>query len=755
MRLLATRRSLRIAATAGVAAAVVLLVAVGVSRVRLDSSLDAFLPTGDPTAQQLQQKADAFGGDPVIALLETRQPRALFTDPVQLMKLLELEGRLARLADVAAVYGPATALNQTAAAAQDMLVQISGGRDATQQQAIAAARAAGASAARANAAGQRALAVYDARYASLLVRALPAGLPTLRNPKFVATVMFDRFGQPRPEWHFVVPNSHAVAILVRPRAGLDQDAASRLTARVRSAVNSAGLVVQSSRVTGVPALEAALADRARQEAPVLGGISVLAVAAVFLLSPWTARRRSRLRPVVAAVLGTLVTAGVFGWFHPHLSFGVVAFLPILLGIGSDFPLYVAKGGRDRAAVTAAAAGAIGFGALGLSPLPFVNELGIALATGLVVTIAISFGLRRWWGSVLPAPTPGRSVALTAGGPGTRAMVAVVVVGIVGLGWTVLPGLSVQGQPEQLAQGVSALSDATYAETLLGSSGEISVVLKGHDVASAAALAWGRSVEDRIVRALGDRVRPVISVADLLRFLGSNPTQAQIVAATQLMPSYLTSAVLRSDGAESLIVFGAKFDDIGVLGHTVDRIRQIVSRPPAGTTVEVVGLPVAAARGLHLVSQSRIWLNVVGIAVAGLVLLLGLRRRDAVRGVLTVLLAVGSVALIAGATVGALNPLTVAVGSLVTATGCEFAVMLAGRSAVRDVATAAVAGCVGYLVIGMSQLHVLRDFGLLLAAGVACSFVAAVIVTQVLLPDSPVAEVIEEQSVLSERLEALV
>ena len=117
MRLVAARWSLRAGAVAGAGLLVVLLVAAGVSRVRLDSSLDAFLPTGDPTAQQLQQKADAFGGDPVIALLETTQPRALFTDQVQLMKLLELEGRLARLSDVAAVYGPATVLNQTAGAA--------------------------------------------------------------------------------------------------------------------------------------------------------------------------------------------------------------------------------------------------------------------------------------------------------------------------------------------------------------------------------------------------------------------------------------------------------------------------------------------------------------------------------------------------------------------------------------------------------------------------------------------------------------
>lgn len=743
----------RLSTGAAVVAAVVLLVlvAAGGARVRLDTSLDAFLPSGDGTAQQLQQKADAFGGDPVIALLETKRPRVLFSDSDQLMKLLELEGRLAKLDDVAAVYGPATVLNQTAGSAQDMLAQLSGRRDAYQQEAVAAAKQGGATAAQARAAGQHALAQFDARYGSLLVEAMPAGLPTLKNPKFVDSVLFDAAGQPRPEWHFVVPNPNAVAILIRPRADLDQDAASRLTARVRAAVKASGLKLSRTTVTGVPALEAALTDRARREAPYLGGISLLAVGAVFLLSPWTIRRRSRLRPVIAAVLGTLVTAGLFGWFHPRLSFGVIAFLPILLGIGSDFPLYVARGGRDRATLAAAAAGIVGFASLLLSPLPFVHELGLALAIGLSVTVVISFAMRRWLGAVptrhepLTAPTPS---------PLPRILTAVAVVALIAVGWSVLPRLTVEAQPDQLARGVPELSAATYAENMLRSTGEVSVVLRGKDVSSPAALAWGRSVEDRIVRRLGDRVQPVISLADLFRFLGTDPTTAQVQAATQIMPSYLTAAVLRSDGRESVIVLGARFDDVGELARTVDQIRAIVAHPPHGTSVQVVGLPVAAARGLQLVSESRIWLNLAGIAVAGLVLLVALRRRDALRMVLTVLLATGCVALIAAATTGTLNPLTVAVGSLITATGCEFAVMLAGRSSVRAVATTAMAGTVGYLVIGLSQLQVLRDFGLLLAAGVACSFLAALLVTRVLLPvGRPVAA--EEPSVATERVEALV
>ena len=133
------------------------------------------------------------------------------------------------------------------------------------------------------------------------------------------------------------------------------------------------------------------------------------------------------------------------------------------------------------------------------------------------------------------------------------------------------------------------------------------------------------------------------------------------------------------------------------------------------------------------SDGRLLLNLAGILVAALVLLLGLRSwRLALLGLSTTLVSTGWIVVVAWLTTGSLNPLTVAIGSLTTATGCEFAVMLAGSGRVdlrlRSVGTAALAGCVGYLSLGLSHLAVLRDFGLLLAGSVACSFVAAVLMT---------------------------
>lgn len=719
------------------------VIVLGLLRVEIDTSTASFLPAGDPVEKALAAKADDFGGDPVIVVLETSEPRALFNDPEALVRLVGLEGQLANLPDVAAVYGPGTVLNQTAGAAQDMLAQISGRRDGYRQEVMARARERGIPENKVKELGEAALARFDERYGALMVQGLPAGLPTLKNPRFVQTVLFEEENlEARPQWRYLVPSPTSVTVLVRPRAGLDAEGTTRLVDGVRSAVKDVDLELSRTTVTGAPVVASGLADRGRAELPVLGAVAVGAVGLIFLFVGWTSRRRSRLRPTAAALVGTAATLSCFGWAGQPLSLGVVAFLPILLGIGSDFPLYLSRGRSDRAVLVTALAAMLGFGSLALSPLPFVRELGIALAVGILLTVATALAVRWHFG---PVPDPAPAKRTSADGPAFswpraglgRGIVTAALVVTAGLGWIALSGLAVEAQPDELAAGLPELDDARYAEDLLGSAGEVSLVIKADDVTSPEVLAWSQQAQTRIVTELGDRVHPVLSVADLLRFLGAEPTAEQIKAAVAVMPRYLSSAVLRSDRAEGVVVLAVEFDDVAGLSDLLDDLDEAVGTPPDGVEVDTVGLPASAARGLELVGDGRLWINLAGIGLAGAAIWIGLRfRDDAMRAVLTVVVSTGWVALLAAATTGSLNPLTIALGSLVTATGCEFSVMLRRGADLRAVGTAALAGTTGYLVLALSELAVLRDFGLLLAGGVVCSFVAALLVDRVVLRENP-------------------
>ncbi|MCW2856512.1 MAG: hypothetical protein JWR52_2127 [Marmoricola sp.] len=740
MRFLTGRFLVGLMLTAAAAA----VVGIGLTQVRTDTTTASFLPLNDPTQKATIEAARSFGGDPIVVLAESSKPAALLEGD-QITKLVGLEGALSRLPDVAVVYGPGTVLNQVASSAQDMLATISGRRDGIQAAARIKAQAAGKSPAAVAAAVARSVQAFDVRYGALLVKGLPAGLPTLHNSRFVQSVVFDQDGQPRVQWRFVVPRPDAVAIVVRPRDQLDQAATERLVEATKAVVNGAGLHTTRITVTGMPVVAAGLGGLLRHEIPVVGACALALIGGCYLFLPWLSRKRHRLLPLAATLAATAVTLAAFGWLHHPVSLGVVAFLPILLGTGSDFPAYLVRGADRRRVIVTATAAAAGFATLGLSPVPFVRDLGLSLGAG--VLLAIGFGL---WASRLvdgsatairPRDDVRTTVSKPALGWAARAALLAVAAGISVTGWIALPHLRIEGQPERLAAGAPELTDAHHAQSVLGSAGEVDILVRGNNVITPASLAWMTDVQDLTLQDFGDQLHPVVSPPTLLAFLGPNPTAEQLQAGLNQLPPYLLSSVIRQDGKEAVLSFGIKLGDVGSQQTLLNDLRRAIPTPPRGLRVDLAGLPVVTARGYQLISSNRYVTGLVGIAAAGLVLLIGLRRKsDALRGILAAGLATGwglSVALALGIS---LTPLTVALGSLATATACEFSVLLGGPHDARvrrSVLVAAAAATCGYLALTVSGLTVIQNFGLFLAATVLLSLVAAQVV-RLLMPERAVA-----------------
>lgn len=706
-----------------------LLVAVaivgGLTQVRIDTGIASFVPRGDDSYDQLTKRDEQFGSDPVVVLLEGRAQNGLVLDQDQLQKLVALEGALADVDDVAVVYGPGTVLNQSAIAIKNVLLQVSGRRDALGNAARQTAQQKGLTKAQTTAFVEKQLARFDRRYGALLVEAMPMGLPSLKNQQFVASSLLGEDGEPRPEWRFLLPTARSATILVRPRDGLDQAETDDVVAAVRTAVADSGLDVDTPVITGVPVLTSAVAERATKEAPLLGGLAIAAVALIFFLVPWSKRRRDRLRPLLAAALGTVSTLAVMGWLQRPLSLGVVAFLPIVLGIGSDFPLYLSQPAHRRRVLAAATGAVFAFGALAISPLPFVREFGLAIACAVAITFVWATVLR----ARLPEVEPVGDVRASRVARPTLRWIAVAAAVPAVLGWVLLPGLSLESRPEQLAKGLPELADVSRAEQALGFSSEISVVVRGTGVLTPDVLAWSQKVEDVIITAHGDEVRPLLTMPRLLSFLGEDATPNQVVAGSELLPPYLVSAVIGGGGDVAVSTYGVDIDDVAAQRRLVQQIEKELPEPPAGFEVDVVGLPVVAAGGLDAMSSGRFVMTIASLAVAALAVGLWLRSRRLTLMVVAVsALASGWLYLglrLAGAE---LNPLTIAAGALVTVVACEFTVMLDGagrqRWLGRSVLVAAAAGTAGYLCLALSELAVLRSFGLLLAAGVVATYAAA-------------------------------
>ncbi|MDQ6524584.1 RND transporter [Nocardioides sp. LHD-245] len=742
--------SLRTLAAAAAALGVLALLLVGVGRVRVETGVDDFVPRGDRTLAATAAAAEEFGGDPVVVLLESTAPGGLLAKE-RMPDLLRLEGELARLPDVAKVYGPGTVLNQIAGQAQDLLAELSGYRDALRSRAEREATQRGAGAAAVETAGRAATRDFDERYTALLAQGMPGGLPTLHNQAFIDRVVFNAEGDPRPQWDFLVPRPDAVVVLVRPRASLSQSATERLVGAVQATVEASGVgradTTRRVTVSGVPAVVASLGEQIRHEIPLLGGVAVLAVGAWFLLTGWT-RRRLRLLPLGATLLGTTAVLSLAGWTGRPLPLTAVAFLPVLLGIGSDFMTYLHRGAGTRTVVAAALASAAGFAALLVAPVPAVAELGVSLAVGLVVTVLVSLGLQR----LLPrlrddspptAPArPGEPADPGVPGAGRRARGAAVLalVAAATSGWVLFPTLDLRADLNSLADGLQRYDDAQHVQRVVGTSGEVVLLVRGTDVLDADSLAWMDGARQRLVADHGDALSPILSPPDLLAFLGATPGDTQVDAAVRLLPPYLASSVVTPERDLAIMSYGVDLDDVGRLSTLRSYLAELAATAPPGVDVEVAGLPMVAVSAHDALRQDRVLASALGVVAAGLVLLLVLReRRVALVAVLSAATASGLVALglvVAGAT---LSPMTAGLGSLTAAVACEFTVLLAharrtgDRRMTRAVDLAAAASGTGYVVLALSQLGVIRDFGLLLSLTVGASLAVSRLLVTALLP----------------------
>lgn len=718
------RRLALIGAIVGVVATVV-----GLSRVTIDAGVDSFVTANDPTLAATNTVAESFGGDPIIVLLESETPRTLLAN-ANISAMLRLEGALAGLDNVATVYGPGTVLNQIAGQAQDFLAELVGMRDGLRKKAEQEARDAGAGPAGVKAAGQAAVDKFDARYLPLMSRGLPAGLPTLRNEKFVANVVYNAEGDPRPQWDFVVPDANSVAILIRPNPNLRQAEVETLVAEVNKVVADRDVKGADVTVSGVPAVVASLGERIQRDVVLLGALALAGVGAWFFLTPWTSRRR-RLVPLVVSLAGTAITLAAAGWLGIPMSLGVVAFLPVLLGVGSDFMIYLLTAVSRRLVVVAALATSASFAALGATPITAVRQLGWTLAIGIAVTLVASLVAVRFLGTGDEAEAPPTPVRHTAAPRRRRVAVAIVVSLIAAVGWALLPQLRLDADFQTLARDLPAYDDARHVQEVMGSSGEVAVAVVGRDVASPEALAWMRKAEESIIVNHGDEMRPILSLPTLLRFLGNKPTDEELAASLRLLPSYLTSSVVRNDHRMAVLSYGVALDDATRLKALRDDILASLPPPPPGIKVELVGLPMVAVSAYESLAGDR-YLNAgSGIVVAGLVLLLLLRRRrDAGYAVAAATVTTGLVLLGMAVLDIGLNPLTAAVGSLAAAVACEFTVVLMdarrhrGGRRHRTVPLAAAASATGYGVLAVSGVTSVRDFGLLLAVTVAVAALVA-------------------------------
>jgi uncharacterized protein len=868
----ATRRPwLTLALTTTLALAGVAL-ALGLSP---SASTSTFVSSSSPQYRATQRYYQGFGEEPVNVVVRGSLQQLLLSSDID--RLVGLEGclsgnvpvsalaseggrggpcgQLAKAKTVKVVLGPGTFVNEAAEQIDEQLTsqtkQAEAQARAAQRVVTRAALAHGRSAAEAHTLGAQASSITMKRFQEgIATLALQYGLtskPSLDNPAFVSTLVFDSskpVGTPKQRFAYLFPSPDAALISVRMKPGLSAAARTHTIALIGRAVAMRQWRLthgETYLVTGEPAIVSDLTSSISRSIELLG-IAVLAVMAIALSLIF--RGRPRLLPLVVAMLATALTFGALSLISSSLTVAQVAVLPVLVGLAVDYAIQfqsraaeiLAAGVSDtRTAVreaarvsaptiaTAAAASVAATLVLVLSPVPMVRGFGVLLAVGIAIAFvcALTVGSaalvvdgRRGAKGSPSGPSNGSARAGVSSGdrpaavgnrtrrptelarhgirellgpawrgarellmdnPLTRLVsraaldravrhpgrVLGVGLALAVLGWGLDTQTKVQTNIEKLVpQDTASLRNLNTLERLSGVGGVVNLTIGGSGVLKPATIEWMSSYESAMLERFGytadrgcgqARLCPAFSLPDLFQHEGakSKLSSAEVNGLLDAIPPYFSQAVIAPGRRLASLAFGIKLMSLDEQQRVIEAMRASL-HPPRGVSAQLVGLSVLAAQANAQVASPwrRLETLLVGLAAVALVLLIAFAGdiRRALTPLTPIVLASGWSALILFAVRVPLNPMSLALGALVIAITTEFSVLLserhrqerlAGHDVVQAlrrtyrhtgaaVAASGVTAIAGFGVLVLSDIAMLRDFGLVTVIDLSVSLVGVLV-----------------------------
>ena len=440
----------------------------------------------------------------------------------------------------------------------------------------------------------------------------------------------------------------------------------------------------------------------------------------------------------------------------------------------------------------------GFAVFALSPSPLVRSFGLLLVMGVALAFAVALtgglaalGLSAWRGAApagrgTPAArhTAGATARLEKTGVAAIAMALasprrVLAAGLLlaVCGWVASTGTGVETDIRDLAPpNLKALDDLKELEDETGISGDVNVTIRAKDPTDPAVISWAEGFQQRVLARHGFSganpscanadICPALSLTDFFGGASSSSSTASssqqsvgnVHALVQALPCFISQIVISHQGECSPsggtpigdtadVAFGIRVQPLSDQQNLIDDIRTQIDppggpAPPAGTTVQLAGLPVLAAEANTDLSHSRWWLPLAGLVAVGVVLAAIYRSpRRAIVPLIPVLMATGWSGLVVAALGVALNPMSATLGALVIAISTEFSVILSARyvserraglsvgEALRRtylrtgsaVLASGVTAVAGFAVLAIAGLPLLDDIGLISVAPVLRDF----------------------------------
>jgi predicted RND superfamily exporter protein len=332
------------------------------------------------------------------------------------------------------------------------------------------------------------------------------------------------------------------------------------------------------------------------------------------------------------------------------------------------------------------------------------------------------------------------------------------------GWALDTRISVVSDlPRLVPQSLAAVRDLDALQKETGVAGEVDVLVEGRDLTDPAVISWMRDYQDEVLLrhgytaeagCRGAALCPALSLPDLFRTPELSATREQVRALLAAVPPYFSQAAITPDRRTAVLAFGLRLQSLDAQRDVIQDMRRRLD-PPDGVRATVAGVPVLVADANHALSDPLRRLLTAVLALCAVALALFAVYRSWARAwvpLVPIALATGWSALVVWLVGVPLNPMSAALSALVIAISTEFSVLLAARyreeralgaapsealavtyrSTGAAVLASGVTAIAGFAVLVVSDIAMLRDFGLVTVINLTVSLLGVLAVLPAVL-----------------------
>jgi hydrophobe/amphiphile efflux-3 (HAE3) family protein len=756
----------------------------GITMLEKDTGFNTLVSSDSKIAQDNSRYQAQFGGESITVLL-TGQLEDIFSAD-NLAILSEFEQVISGDERYRAVNSPLTLLK----AAQEEAVQA---RQDFQEQIILAQEEAAAEARKAAAEmglgeSQQEQAAEQARnevlrqYQAQMEQLQLSGEPSLDNPAFIASVLYDEMGAIRQAMQPLIPDNEHVLLNVIPQGNMSDEEALEATVNVENffadnpLANVEATVISSARL--IDAISASIGSNLTM----LLALSVIVMLLILLL---IFRVRWRILSLFMVGISALWTFGLMGYCSIPLTMATMAVLPILIGLGIDFSIqfhnrYQEELTRSRTIAAAIITSVstmlpvvgiallstiIGFITLYISEVPMIRDFGTVLAIGVVISYIVGLFLLHSIVYLADKKAPIKQLkeaATRASGRiervlariGTLAVNQTLWIFIVAVVFAVAGGIVDHWLPkntdyeELMPQDTPELVQLRELREIVGIGGTIQFMVEADDVTSEEVLGWLKNYQDEALLThpeliSGDSLASFVSEAAG----GTIPAQPQIDAILENTPQSYLAQLLSADHKAASVSFNTDYISLEETHDLLQLMQEEAGLPP-GVQISPVGTVALGANTIDAMVGARLTMNLICLGAVFVVLLVVYRR---IGSTVFTIIPVGAV--IAWSSLDMyligipLNPLTAILGVLIIGICTEFMVLLMGRyeeekrlgllprdamvtalsKIGRAIITTALTTLGGFGILIVSNFVMIRDFGIATVVGVFLCMVITITV----------------------------